>query len=65
MPDNQEVFKKISTDIKTVNAYIDTAHELIQAMKEVGQDTTEQEQTLRQLIKQKTKWDLMLKNKGY
>lgn len=61
---SSDIFKEIGEQIRKVNTDIAEAKELIKAMKEVGIDTTSQDLQIRNLEKQKAKWEVMLKNRG-
>lgn len=59
-----EVLKNIAADFKRVNPAIKEAEELIQAMKEAGEETSGMEAELRKLKMRKDKWQRMLKARG-
>lgn len=59
-----EVLKNIAEDFKKVEPAIAEAQELIDAMKEAGEDTATMEAELRVLKTRKTKWERMLKARG-
>ncbi len=59
-----DILREIAQQIRIVDNNIKEAKSLIEAMKEVGLDVSAQEVNLRNLEKQKTKWEVMLKNRG-
>ena len=59
-----EVLKNIAADFKRVNPAIKEAEELIQAMKDAGEETAGMEAELRKLKMRKDKWQRMLKARG-
>jgi len=59
-----EVLKNIAADFKRVNPAIKEAEELIQAMKDAGEETSSMEAELRKLKMRKDKWQRMLKARG-
>ena len=61
---SSDIFKEIGEQIRKVNIDIAEAKELVKAMKEVGIDTASQDMQIRNLDKQKAKWEVMLKNRG-
>lgn len=60
-----EVFREIADRIREVNKSIIEAKDLLKAMREVGMDTTSQDMEIRNLEKQKAKWEKMLTSRGY
>lgn len=59
-----QVLKDIAEDFAKVEPAIEEAQELIDALREAGEDTTKMEAELRSLKTRKTKWERMLKNRG-
>jgi len=59
-----EVLKNIAADFAKIEPAITEANELINAMREAGEETAEMEAELRTLITRKTKWERMLKARG-
>lgn len=60
-----EIFEKISKDIKEIDMSIVDAKDLISALREAGEDTVELESKFRELEKKKTKWQKVLESRGY
>lgn len=58
------VLEGIGRDITQINKNIEEAEEIIQAMKEAGEDTATLEQDLKTLRIRKGKWEQMLINRG-
>ena len=61
---SDEILQGIAQDITEVDAALDTAADLIGAMKEAGEDVSTQEAEIRALRMRKTKWERMLKSRG-
>lgn len=59
-----QVLRDIASDFKRVDPAIKEAEELISAMREAGEDTTQMEADLRGLKLRKGKWERMLKARG-
>lgn len=59
-----EVLKNIAADFAKIDPAITEADELIQAMREAGEETAEMEAELRTLKTRKIKWERMLKARG-
>ncbi len=59
-----QVLKDIASDFSRVDDSIEEATELIKALREAGEDTTQLEADLRALKLRKGKWQKMLKNRG-
>jgi len=59
-----EILKTIASDIESVTSKIEEAQELIGALKEAGEDTSQLEIDLRSLLVRKTKWENMLRARG-
>jgi len=59
-----EVLKNIAEDFKKIDPAIAEADELIQAMREAGEETAEMEAEIRTLKTRKVKWERMLKARG-
>lgn len=59
-----QVLKDIASDFARVEPAIQEADELIKAMREAGEDTTQMEADLRSLKLRKGKWERMLKARG-
>lgn len=62
---NKEVYQKIATDIKSIDEAMANAQDLISAVKEVGEDVTSYETTLKELARKKVKWERVLKSRGF
>ena len=60
-----EVFEKIAKDIKQVDTSLIEAKELIGALRDVGEDTSEIDTKLRDLERKKVKWIKVLTERGY
>lgn len=58
------ILQGVAADIAEADAALDTATELIDAMKEAGEDVSEMESTVRALRTRKNKWVSMLKARG-
>lgn len=59
-----EVLKQIADDIKEVDRTIAEGEELVNFLKEVGEDYHQQENDLRALKIRRKKWQAALKNRG-
>lgn len=59
-----QVLKDIASDFARVEPAILEAEELIKAMHEAGEETTQMEADLRSLKLRKGKWERMLKARG-
>ena len=59
-----QVLKSIAEDFKRIDPAILEAEELIEAMREAGEETATMEAELRTLKVRKTKWERMLKARG-
>jgi len=59
-----EVLKNIAEDFKKIDPAVNEAQELIDAMREAGEETAEMEAELRTLKTRKVKWERMLKARG-
>lgn len=64
MSDPNDVFQDVANDIKAINDQFKVARELIDGMKEAGEDVTQMESEYRDLVVRKGKWERMLKNRG-
>lgn len=62
---SDDIFQKVATEMQDVDNAISVSRDLINALKEVGEDVAERESELRNLEKRKVKWDRMLKKRGY
>lgn len=62
---SDEILQGIAQDIQEVDVALDTATDLISAMKEAGEDVTTQESEIRALRMRKNKWEKMLKARGF
>lgn len=60
----QETLKQVAEDFKKVDPAILEAEDLISAMKEAGEPTSQQESDLRKLKIRRDKWARMLKARG-
>lgn len=59
------LLESVKEDLKAINPMIEEAEELIAALKEVGEPVQEMESELRTLKNRRTKWQNMLKARGY
>lgn len=59
-----EVLKSIADDIRNINQSIQEAEELLSAMKEAGEDTSELQADLNNAKMRKERWERMLKARG-
>lgn len=59
-----DALKQVAQDFKTVAPKMAEAQELIDAMKESGEDTSQMETDLRKLRQRALKWERMLKAKN-
>ena len=62
---SNDVLLKIVSDLKTIDSEIESANELIQVLKDAGEDTVKPDADLRQLIIKRDKWKRTLKDRGY
>lgn len=60
-----EVLSNIAASVTDINKQISSAQTLIDAMREAGETTGELDAKLKGLIARKTKWENMLKARGY
>jgi hypothetical protein len=60
-----DVLAKVASDLTTVNSEITNASNLIQVLKDAGEDTVKAESDLRQLIIKRDKWQRTLEDRGY
>ena len=58
------VLERIAEEIKDIEASISEARELIEAMREAGEDVSTLERTLVELETRKERWSRMLKARG-
>lgn len=58
------VLQGIANDVKEITVQLDNARILVQALKEAGVSTTQQEADIRSLEIQQAKWINMLKARG-
>lgn len=61
----QETLKQVAEDFKKAAPAIQEAEELIKAMKDAGEATSELEKDLRQLKIRHGKWQRMLTARGF
>ncbi len=61
----EEILQGIAQDLSEANEAVETAEVLISAMKEAGEETAELETQLRSLKMRKSKWEKMLKGRGF
>lgn len=59
------VLNSIAEDLVRITTQIETAQDLISAMKEAGESVSDLEGQLFQLRVRKTKWETMLRGRGY
>lgn len=59
-----QVLESVAADLKTINAQISEANELISAMRDAGEDTAQLTADLRALEIRKQKWERMLQARG-
>lgn len=59
------MFQRIARDLSSIKSQYVVAVDLISAMKEAGEDTTEVESTLRGLQIRQDKWTRMLEARGF
>ena len=59
-----EVLKSVGEDFVKINEQTVEAKEIMEALKEAGEDTVKMETEIRQLEIRKAKWERMLKNRG-
>ena len=59
------MFQRIARDLKAIKSQYATSSDLISAMKEAGEDVSEQESALRALEIRQDKWERMLNARGY
>ena len=62
---SENIFQTVATEMQQVDNSIKMARDLINALKEVGEDVTDKEANLRNLEKKKVKWSKMLAKRGY
>ena len=58
------ILRGVSADIKSAREKVKDAEELIEAMKEAGEDASELERNLRDLKLRMVKWERMLEARG-
>ena len=58
------ILRGVAEDLKGVEVHIEEAQMLIDAMKEAGEQVSEQEASLRSLRTRKEKWKRMLEARG-
>lgn len=61
---SDEILTGIAADLEEATTAIATAEELVSALKEAGEDVSEQEGRIRALKMRKTKWDKMMQSRG-
>jgi hypothetical protein len=61
----KDVYDNIANQMKNLSTSIATARDLLSALKQVGEDTTEMKIKLDELERKKAKWEQMLKGRGY
>jgi len=60
-----QLLESVKADLVAIEPMIEEAEELIAALKEVGEPVQEMESELRTLKIRRTKWQNMLKARGY
>jgi len=60
-----DILSSIAADIARITQQITQAKDLISAMREAGEPTSDMETQLFQLEVRKTKWENMLRARGY
>lgn len=60
-----EILEQIAADIKSVNERLTRARDLAEALREAGEDTTKIDSQIHQLEVRKSRWEAMLKGRGY
>lgn len=63
MPEN-EVLRGVAEDLKEIEPKIEAARDLVNAMREAGEDVTELQADIRDLEIRKRKWERMLSARG-
>jgi len=64
LSDLKELFTDTAARLSEVKTGITAAQEVIKALKEAGEDTKEQEKTLRELQTRYDRWKAMLSKRG-
>ncbi len=62
---SDEILQGIAQDLRSADEAVTTAEVLLSAMKEAGEDATELETQLRAVKMRKSKWEKMLKGRGF
>ncbi len=62
---SDEILRGIAQELSQADEALETAEVLIAAMKEAGEDATELETNLRSVKMRKSKWEKMLKARGF
>lgn len=62
---SDEILQGIAQDLQSADEAVTTAEVLLSAMKEAGEDATELETQLRAVKMRKSKWEKMLKGRGF
>ena len=61
----EDILGKVAQDLSSINENVFLARELISALKDAGEEVTEQENNLRTLERRKVRWEKMLQERGY
>ncbi len=59
-----EALEKLAENIRTINARIVEGEELIEAMRDAGEDVIELDTSMRELKRRKLRWESMLQARG-
>jgi len=59
-----EILNGVAKDMEQVTKRLVQAQDLVDALKEAGEDTSKMESDMRLLQMRKGKWETMLKNRG-
>ncbi len=62
---SDEILQGIAQDLRSADEAVETAEVLLSAMKEAGEDATALETQLRAVKMRKSKWEKMLKGRGF
>ena len=61
----EDILGKVAQHLSSINENVFLARELISALKDAGEEVTEQENNLRTLERRKVRWEKMLQERGY
>ena len=62
---NAEPLAQIAENLKLINVRMAYGQELIEAMREAGEDVVELDTSMRELNRRKLRWEGMLRARGY